>query len=637
MQRNWIGRSKGATIRFSLDCESRNEKLPKSVEVFTTRADTLFGAQYICLSASHPLIVHYSKTDPRLSTFVESIKSLPANSKAGYKLPGVHARNPLSSLLDTPDDVHEPLPVFVAPYVLEDYGEGAVMGVPAHDSRDFAFWKHNQTESSIRSVVVSLKPGLVQKDGNSSFEEEAFTTPGFLSPSCGKYAGLSSQDASNQIMADLNAIDHLAAEAETWRLRDWLISRQRYWGTPIPIIHCKDCGAVPVPVKDLPVELPKVEEKWFKGMAGKPLEKAEEWLNVPCPSCKGPARRDTDTMDTFVCSSWYMFRFTDPCNPKEPFSPEKANALMPVDIYVGGIEHAILHLLYARFISKFLATTSLWPSGSHPSVRGEPFRRLVSQGMVHGKTYSDPQTGRFLKPEEVDLSDPSGAKIVATGETPRTSFEKMSKSKHNGVDPTAFITKYGADVTRAHIIFQAPVSDVLEWEEDRIVGIQRWFQRIYRLSTTLSSHISSLPTLSPAPLSKANPSALSPEARTLYTTLQKTIASVSDSLSDSLSLNTCISDLMSLTNALAAIPPTQLPPALAYETLSSLLRLLAPFAPAFTEECWEVLHATIPPQFLLPPLLPLLLPNQPPSLLNPIPPPSLRPSLRVWVKRRPAR
>ncbi|KAK3044044.1 coenzyme A transporter, partial [Coniosporium uncinatum] len=217
----------------------------------------------------------------------------------------------------------------------------------------------------------------------------------------------------------------------SWRLRDWLISRQRYWGTPIPIIHCKSCGAVPVPVEHLPIQLPKLSSEHFSGRGGNPLEASENWVNVPCPTCDAPAKRETDTMDTFMDSSWYFFRFADPHNEKAPVSSSVADANLPVDVYIGGVEHAILHLLHARFLSKFLATTSLWPSGGGAGNQGEPFRKLITQGMVYGKTYTDPRNGRFLKPDEVDLSDPSHPVMKISAEKPNISFEKMSKSKYN--------------------------------------------------------------------------------------------------------------------------------------------------------------------------------------------------------------
>ncbi|MCJ1401387.1 Leucyl-tRNA synthetase, mitochondrial [Xylographa trunciseda] len=583
MQRNWLGRSEGAILKFMLSSTSRVPSRHRSVSVFTTRPDTLVGVQYIALSVSHPLVVTLAGKDPYLKEFVDQALGLPEDSKAGYLLPGIVAHNPLSSIADMPDCVSAPLPVYVAPYVLQDYGEGAVMGVPGHDTRDHEFWRLHENTIPIREVIEHVNTPESLPANHDSDQHELYTKPGILTSTCGKLAGMTSHKASEHIVQSLSTSNNLAQRGENWRIRDWLISRQRYWGTPIPIIHCDNCGAVPVPLKDLPVELPKLEGEWFQRKGGNPLESAGDWVKTKCPSCNSPAKRDTDTMDTFVDSSWYFMRFVDPHNAAEPFSPEKADALLPVDIYVGGIEHAILHLLYARFVSKFLASTELWPSGGGKDNKAEPFRRLITQGMVHGKTYSDPRTGRFLKPEDLDLSVPTKPRMVATSEIPAISWEKMSKSKYNGVDPSRCMDAYGADVTRAHILFQAPVSQVLEWEEERIVGIQRWFGRIWRALDTLPAqkldHQSSIP-----PIEKFTEAELQ-----LYTAVQQTIVSVTTSLSTTFALNTVISDLIKLTNSITSTSITS--DAILYYATSSLIRMLAPIAPAFCEECWERLHS----------------------------------------------
>ena len=583
MQRNWLGRSEGATVKFRVKGEALDGNDVPSIQIFTTRPDTLFGVQYLALSVSHPFVSNLADRYPALKAFVHEAPSLPTDSKFGFQIPGLYATNPLSNLSGVPKHVKEPLPVFVAPYVLPDYGEGAVMGVPGHDIRDNEFWKCNQGSERIRLVISPEDSPDTSGAGApiSKIDSQIFTASGILTSQCGRFSGMSSEEGSRRIVSELASVGDHAMHTQTWKLRDWLISRQRYWGTPIPIIHCPECGTVPVPLKDLPVMLPKVDGAWFKSKTGNPLESAEDWVNTQCPNCGSPARRDTDTMDTFVDSSWYFMRFLDPQNNLQPFSPDKADSRLPVDIYIGGIEHAILHLLYARFVSKFLATTPLWPAGGGSENRGEPFRRLITQGMVHGKTYSDPHSGRFLQPEEVDLSDAENPKIVATGEAPTITWEKMSKSKYNGVEPTQFIQKYGADVTRAHILFQAPVSEILLWEESRIVGIQRWFSRLWRL-------VESAPQLTQTTTTLPKLSSLSSSELHLYSVLQKTIASVTTSFSTSFTLNTTVSDLMSLANTLAATSPIS--NELYHRTLSSLLRLLAPIAPAFAEECWECLH-----------------------------------------------
>ncbi|KAI4151379.1 MAG: hypothetical protein LQ340_003551, partial [Diploschistes diacapsis] len=540
MQRNWIGRAKGGKIKFEIVDESGESASAQHVSVFTTRPDTLFGVQYVCLSAKHPLVVRYSETDRALSVFLDSLASLPADSKLGYKLERVYAKNPLSYLEHAPAFVEEPVPVYVSPYVLEGYGEGAVMGVPAHDSRDWEFWTQNGKGHPVRRVIL---PENETTSITPSELDPAFTGKGILEASCGNYAGMNSKDAARDIISDLAKVGNLAEARETWRLRDWLISRQRYWGTPIPIIHCGNCGAVPVPIDQLPVELPNIDGSSFRHRAGNPLDNAYDWVNTSCPKCSGPARRDTDTMDTFMDSSWYMFRFVDPRNKDEPFSPNQAELNMPVDIYLGGIEHAILHLLYARFIGKFLATTPLWPSGASPEIRGEPFKQQISQGMVHGMTFSDPDTGRFLRHDELDLTNPAHPKILSSGQAPNISFEKMSKSKHNGVDPSSFIAKYGADVTRAHMLFQAPIADVLEWEEERIAGVQRWLARLLRLTqnvaATLAKHVPAERTPEqPFPFPAPAANRLSKSEGALYLACQRTIASVTTSLEKTHALNT---------------------------------------------------------------------------------------------------
>jgi leucyl-tRNA synthetase len=593
MQRNWLGKSKGARFRFQVI--AFNDLAPKPIEAFTTRPDTLFGVQYVALAATHPLVVEIAERDTELQAFIDTMPGLPLDSKDGYLLKDVRAINPLAFDPSTPDATKASLPIYVAPYVLADYGDGAVMGVPGHDTRDYAFWKQNRGEDPIRMVVK-------QSEGasNNDSVQEAFVHKGVLTPQSGLFAGKNSVQAGEQIV-ELLETNNLGEAAETWRLRDWLISRQRYWGAPIPIIHCESCGPVPVPVDQLPVELPSVRSHWLKGKAGNPLEEADEWVNTPCPKCHVPAKRDTDTMDTFVDSSWYFMRFADPQNAGAPFSAEAANEILPVDLYIGGVEHAILHLLYARFITKFLATTPLWPAGLSPEIRGEPFKQLLTQGMVHGKTYTDPSNGRFLKPEEISLANPSKPVIIATGETPNVSFEKMSKSKYNGVDPSSCIEKYGADATRAHMLFQAPASEVLEWDETKISGVIRWLNKLYdHISSNRiiveGSHgeppklyfIHKLPTV--GSLSKEQ-SLLWRKEVDLWLSVQHTIKSVTTSFTTASSLNTVVSDLMTLTNTLLA--SSDCDAALRQHSLSALLRMLAPITPAFAEECWEILHHSL--------------------------------------------
>ncbi|KAH7378150.1 hypothetical protein BKA64DRAFT_688039 [Cadophora sp. MPI-SDFR-AT-0126] len=653
MQKNWLGKSTGARIKFPV--VAYDQQTHSDIEVFTTRPDTIYGVQYLALAATHPIVQSLAKADVELQAFLDTIPALPQDSKVGYLLPHVRALNPLAYEDSTPDATKASLPIYVAPYVLGDYGDGAVMGVPGHDTRDHSFWKHNRDDDPVR-FVISQSPD----EATSVLQTSPFVHHGHLTKHSGPHAGLTTAVATKKIVNLLKS-KGLGSEAETWRLRDWLVSRQRYWGTPIPIIHCGSCGAVPVPDDQLPVELPPVDSHWAKGKTGNPLEHAHDWINTPCPKCGEVAKRDTDTMDTFVDSSWYFMRFPDPKNPNSPFSAEAANANLPVDLYIGGVEHAILHLLYSRFISKFLATTPLWPNGA--KFIGEPFKKLLAQGMVHGKTYSDPNTGRFLKPDEVDLTDPSKPLITATDEIANVSFEKMSKSKYNGVDPGTCMTKYGADATRAHILFQAPVSEVLEWDEEKIAGVTRWLRRLYEMilknkdiwlaSDELNQFNPKLYFLSsetPSRRTKGVPEtefleqflaafwSLSNERRQiissigqgaelakdsgdqqandqlkfwsesvakdreLWRSVQATISNVTQSYGKTHSLNTVVSDLMTLTNTIAEYNDVNInlsdPTGTLYRpdyrlslhATRTLIQMMAPITPAFSEECWTLLN-----------------------------------------------
>lgn len=598
MQHNWLGRSRGAIVKFEV-LHGQDLGASTQVDIFTTRPDTLFGVQYVALAVDHPLVVSLSESNSDLKAFIDQAPSLTLDSKEGFLLPGVYARNPISILVGSPDRTRIGLPVYVAPYVLGSYGEGAIMGVPGHDARDHAFWRRNRGDEAILRVIdpVDSNGWANVRKRESRVAAKPFEGSGKLNWLCGKLSGFSSAQASHLIIGELSRTGELAMQVETWRLRDWLISRQRYWGTPIPIIHCENCGSVPVPVNQLPVELPALKGDWYKSKNGNPLEATDEWVNTTCPTCKGKATRETDTMDTFMDSSWYFMRLIDPHNTVHPFSTEAAEKYLPVDIYVGGVEHAILHLLYARFISKFFASTSLWPSGGGEQNKGEPFRRLVSQGMVHGKTFSDPENGRFLRPEEIDLSDPSEPKILSSGQAANISWEKMSKSKYNGVDPTDCIRKYGADAARAHVLFQAPASEVLNWEEERITGIQRWFARVWRLTQETKHKMEAYDELLTSPSTNKtpldvpipDPASFTKTESYMWSQVQRTILSVTKNLSETFTLNTIISDLMELTNTLLQSNEA-CNPRLKYHAVTALLRMMAPVTPAVSEECWEELH-----------------------------------------------
>lgn len=599
-QRNWLGRSKGAKIKFPV--MALGHDIGAAIEVFTTRPDTLFGVQYVALSSTHPIVMELAKSDPELAAFRDTLPGLPPDSKVGYLLPSLRAINPLAFHEATPEATKASLPVYVASYVVGDYGEGAVMGVPGHDVRDHAFWREHNEDQPVRMVLAAS-----EDESTTVMKNEPYVDHGLMTEHSGPFAGKPSAEAGETIVRMLEAAS-LATQVEKWRLRDWLISRQRYWGAPIPIVHCDSCGTVPVPDEELPVKLPEVDSHWQAGKAGNALESSPEFVHTKCPKCKGPARRDTDTMDTFVDSSWYYARFADPHNAKQLLSPEAAKTL-PVDIYIGGVEHAILHLLYARFIYKFLASEGVLPQygEGEAAASAEPFTRLITQGMVHGKTYVDPDTGRFLKPDEVDVTSVATPRVVGTGKPATVAYEKMSKSKHNGVDPTTFIAKYGADSTRAHMLFQAPVGDVLNWDETKIVGVTRWLQRLHgQVSEAAGLAAGEQQQSSSSSSSSAKEHLMQGHGRAgtmsrselatwdadaaIWRDVQRTIGSVSRSYDDIYSLNTVVSDLMSLTNTVGENRGAS--STIKREAASAMVRMVAPIAPAFAEECWAMLHPT---------------------------------------------
>ncbi|KAK4148201.1 uncharacterized protein C8A04DRAFT_23998 [Dichotomopilus funicola] len=603
MQQNWLGKSVGATIKFPVVAfDQEVESAHSAIEVWTSRPDTLFGVQYLALAASHPVVEKLAAQDPELQAFLCTLPGLPPDSKVGYMLPHIRAVNPLAYQDNTPHATKESIPVYVAPYVIGDYGEGAVMGVPGHDTRDHAFWKTHHKDEPIRFVLAAS-----EDESTTAFENKPFLDHGIMTEHSGLFEGNTSEETGETLIKILEE-SKLAARGEKWRLRDWLVSRQRYWGTPIPIIHCGSCGAVPVPDDQLPVVLPDAQEHWVGKKTGNPLATAEDWVNTTCPKCHGPAKRETDTMDTFVDSSWYYMRFIDPHNQNAPFSQNKARSMLPVDIYIGGVEHAILHLLYARFIYKALVKKTIGPlrQGGARETLHEPFRQLITQGMVHGKTYTDRSTGRFLKPDEVDLTDPAKPKVAATGERAAVTFEKMSKSKHNGVNPTDVIAQHGADATRAHILFQAPVSEVLEWDSEKIVGVTRWLGRVHDLVSKLDPAIRMPDTPDAREYLERMAERLTGTGRLtkaenvvemretldidirLWRKVQMTIMSVTESYQKVYGLNTVVSDLMTLTNTIQNNTGVT-SELILRASLSALIRMLAPITPAFAEECWSLL------------------------------------------------
>jgi len=546
MQANWIGRSIGAEIDFQVEAHPET-----SITVFTTRPDTLFGVSYLVLAPDHALVDQLTTSDERLSVtaFRELMDDLSQEERTSDDQPkrgvptGASAINPANG---------ESIPIWIADYVLADYGTGAVMGVPAHDVRDFSFAR--QHELSVQRVVEVAGSNEHLNDG------EAWTGPGTLIHSAG-FSGLTNEEAKTAI-TNHGADNGWARAKRQYRLRDWLISRQRYWGCPIPIIHCDDCGAVPVPSDQLPVELPTGID--LNGAGGSPLARAEDWVSVNCPQCGKPARRETDTMDTFMCSSWYYLRFADPHNQDLPFDATSVNRWLPVKQYVGGIEHAILHLLYARFFTKALNDRDLLATK-------EPFERLLTQGMVQSITYRNPRTGRYVSPAVV--TDESNPLDPDDGGPLEVSFEKMSKSKHNGVDPAAVIDRYGADTARMFILFKAPPEKDLEWDDADVEGQFRFLQRLWRLVDVEVNHDA---------VSPATGESDSDMRRAVH----QAIKAVSEDLSDDFQFNTAISELMKLSNALSS-GLAQASAGVRQEAMSALVRLLAPFAPHLAEEFWQ--------------------------------------------------
>ncbi|MFM7653542.1 MAG: leucine--tRNA ligase, partial [Vulcanococcus sp.] len=576
MQANWIGRSSGAELQFTV-VDASGADTAERITVFTTRPDTLFGASYVVLAPEHPLVASLTTAEHQLQVEAfcdlvarQSEQERTADDKPKRGVPiGARVRNPANGEL---------IPIWIADYVLAEYGTGAVMGVPAHDQRDFQFARHYALP--VRQVIIP------EGSDEHAYEGGAWTEPGVLIHS-GRFDGLASGAAKAAITA--------AGEAEGWgrervqfRLRDWLISRQRYWGCPIPVIHCDSCGVVPVPAEQLPVELPR--DVAFSGKGGSPLAQLESWWQVPCPCCGKPARRETDTMDTFMCSSWYFLRYSDAANNALPFSRQAADSWLPVDQYVGGIEHAILHLLYSRFFTKVLRDRGLFSFS-------EPFTRLLTQGMVQGVTYKNPHTGKYIAP--ADVADPTDPRDPVSGEALETFYEKMSKSKYNGVDPAAVIDRYGADTARMFILFKAPQEKDLEWDDADVEGQYRFLQRIWRLvdgacerGLTLADGAGSAAAVAAA-LAAAVVSAdadpagaeLSADERELRRAVHTAISEISEDLDGDYQFNTAVSELMKLSNAMASHLEASRP-VFACEALRTLLTLLAPFAPHLAEDLW---------------------------------------------------
>jgi leucyl-tRNA synthetase len=511
MQRNWIGRSEGAEISFYAP------RLQTSIKVFTTRADTLFGVTFFVLAPEHPLVSQFTTAEqlPQVEAYLANAAQQSEVDRMNETRPktgvftGGYVSNPLSG---------EQIPVWVADYVLLAYGTGAVMGVP-HDPRDFEFAR--QYDLPVKAVVA--QPGLA-----SGTFTEVYVDQGTMINS-GPFSGLHSQEGSEQVIAELEK-QGLGKRAVQYRMRDWLISRQRYWGTPIPIIHCPSCGEVPVPAEQLPVLLPPMQDFQPDGSGKSPLARLAEFVNVPCPRCGGAARRETDTMGGFACSSWYFLRFTSPHYDEGPFEPSAMSYWMPVDIYVGGVEHAVLHLLYSRFWTKVMYDAGLVPFD-------EPFAKLLNQGQLMG---------------------PDG--------------KRMSKSRGNVITPDETIASHGADALRVYELFMAPFDQDVDWSKDGLNGARRFLVRVWNLLRETFSASTSASSRDPA----------------LERKLHRTIQQVTERI-ETLRFNTVVSNYMEFTNTLVDCQSKgSWHTRTFHQALETLMILLAPVAPHMTEEMWAL-------------------------------------------------
>lgn len=557
MQANWIGKSTGAYLEFPI------VGMEEKIGVYTTRPDTVYGVSYVVLAPEHPLTkrVTTQEREAAVEAFIQEVSNQSelertAEDKPKRGIPtGGKAINPFTG---------EEIPIWIADYVLYEYGTGAVMGVPAHDARDFKFAK----EQNLPIKVVIVPEG---ETNDTSAPQAAYTEPGIVINSS-QFDGMASVDAKSAIVAYAEQQGFGKARVQ-YRLRDWLISRQRYWGAPIPVIHCPNCGTVPVPEEDLPVQLPENVE--FSGRGPSPLAKLEDWVNVPCPTCGTPAKRETDTMDTFIDSSWYFLRFTDAKNEQQVFDPAKTNDWMPVDQYVGGIEHAILHLLYSRFFTKVLRDRGLLNFD-------EPFQRLLTQGMVQGLTYLNPnKSGKDKWIPSYLVTNPEDPRDPQTGEPLQRLYATMSKSKGNGVAPEEVISKYGVDTARMFILFKAPPEKDLEWDEADVEGQFRFLNRVWRLVTDFTAQPRKVHNQQ-TQLSKAE--------KDLRRAIHIAIKEATEDVEGEYQFNTAVSELMKLSNALAEASCKDSP--VYAEGIQTLIVLLAPFAPHIAEELWQQLGNT---------------------------------------------
>ena len=579
MQKNWIGRSEGLLVRFEVDAATAPAGVSE-VEVYTTRPDTLFGARFTAISADHPLALKAAETNPQLADFIAecrrmgtSLAALETAEKKGFDT-GIRVAHPF--------DPSWKLPVYVANFVLMDYGTGAIFGCPAHDQRDLDF----ANAYGLGNTPVVCPP---EQDAKSFvITDTAFDGDGVMINS--RFLdGMTIDEAKNEVSARLEKVmidgRPQAKRQVNFRLRDWGISRQRYWGCPIPVIHCDSCDIVPVPANQLPVELPQDVE--FDS-PGNPLDRHPTWKHVNCPNCGKPARRETDTMDTFVDSSWYFARFTDPWNKDAPTSKDVADHWLPVDQYIGGIEHAILHLLYSRFFTRAMQKTG------HLGL-SEPFKGLFTQGMVVHETYRAPD-GAWVTPSEI--------RIEASGNSRRAyrldngqevnigSIEKMSKSKRNTVDPDDIIGTFGADTARFFMLSDSPPDRDVIWSEEGVQGASRYVQQLWRLISEINRVA--------APVGTQAPADMSAEATAIRRLTHGHLLRVEENI-ERLRFNTAIAEIRKLSNglsdAIGNIKDAKIPADIAFafrEAGDVLVCLFAPMMPHLAEECWTALgHTTL--------------------------------------------
>ncbi|MGJ5178017.1 leucine--tRNA ligase [Bradyrhizobium oligotrophicum] len=575
MQRNWIGRSEGLLVRFALDAATTPAG-ETELKIFTTRPDTLFGAKFMAISADHPLAQAAAAKNPELAAFIAEIKrigtaqeAIDTAEKQGFDT-GIRAVHPF--------DPSWTLPVYVANFVLMEYGTGAIFGCPAHDQRDLDF----VNKYGLGNTPVVCPEG--QDPASFVITDTAFDGDGRMINSRfldGMTIAQAKDEVAKRLESEQRGGAAVGERQVNFRLRDWGISRQRYWGCPIPVIHCPTCDVVPVPAQDLPVVLP--DDVSFD-KPGNALDHHPSWKHVTCPKCGAKATRETDTMDTFVDSSWYFARFTDPWNEASPTTPVVANRMMPVDQYIGGVEHAILHLLYSRFFTRAMKATG------HVAM-DEPFAGMFTQGMVVHETYQKAD-GTFVNPAEVKIEiggNGRRAVLTATGEDITIGpIEKMSKSKKNTVDPDDIIESYGADVARWFMLSDSPPDRDVIWSDERVQGAARFVQRLWRLVNE------SVAASQDAPSSR--PATFGPDALALRKAAHGALDKVTGGI-ERLHFNVCLAHIREFANALADVlaRPAKPAPDLAWaisEAAGILVQLFSPMMPHLAEECWQVLGRT---------------------------------------------